>query len=343
MAVTSLNGTEQTISAFVQDIIRYARQKVEDGEGNINKMEEGSDESRDLTTSGHLCNGDATEEEIRDKDEQTPPPSGVSNVVIDKSQQVNGIGDDTQPECLDCQEQLIAPRAEVEQFIAPRAEVDVTDLDDPEIIESQDQKDADLLETTPITTHDNNENDDDSPPEAIMVVHPNGNTQTVVDYINDIIEAARKRACEEATDDLNTTSKKGKKKKKSGDAGKQGSRRGSSRSGAVRELITRLFRRDDSDNTSEGNGLAHSQPDTSPQGNSTPDKAQPKKNKSNKRPHFKNILFQKKQKYQVSTEALATDENSREKIKKRHKVSRANSFGKSLRNILSCSSSVTTV
>lgn len=63
--------------------------------------------------------------------------------------------------------------------------------------------------------------------------------------------------------------------------------------------------------------------------------------KRNKRFHFKNILFQKKkQKYQVSTEALATDDN---KIKKRQKVSRGNSFGKSLRNMISCTSSVTTV
>ncbi|XP_069137941.1 RNA polymerase-associated protein LEO1-like [Argopecten irradians] len=335
MAVTSLNGTEQTISAFVQDIIRYARQKVEESEAeaDINKMEEGSDGSGDLTTSGHLCNGDATEEEIQNKGLSSTPAN--NDVVTDQShEEVKAVDDSTQPECPNSvtEDQLIEAEAEVEQIIAPRAEIDVTDLDDPEIIESQDQKDPLPSETIPITT--NNEND-----EEVMVVHPNGHTQTVVDYVNDIIEAARKRASEETAEDLNNTSKKGKKKKKSGDAG---SRRGSSRTGAVRVLISRLFRRDDNDHNSESSN-GNSQTDKPEQDSTAMDKAPLKKTKSNKRHSFKNILFQKKQKYQVSTEALATDDNSREKIKKRQKVSRANSFGKSLRNILSCSSSVTTV
>ncbi|XP_060083335.1 uncharacterized protein LOC132562601 [Ylistrum balloti] len=341
MAVTSLNGTEQTITAFVQDIIRYARQKVEDGEGDVNNMEEGSDESRNLTTSGHLCNGDATEEEIRDKTEQKHLPSDPSDAVVDKShEKVSEIGLNIKTDYLDClsPEQLIAPRAEAEQFIAPQVEVDVTDLDDPEIIESQDEKEAAGSELNPVTINDNENNG------VILVVHPNGSTQTVVDYINDIIESARKRANEEAIESLNDSSKKGKKKKRSADSGKQGSRRGSSRTSAVRELISRIFRREDVSDTLEGdNGVGNSQFDNSVTEKSTTDKSASKKNKSNKRHHFKTLLFQKKQKYQVSTEALATDENSREKIRKRQKVGRANSFGKSLRNMLSCSSSVTTV
>jgi len=65
--------------------------------------------------------------------------------------------------------------------------------------------------------------------------------------------------------------------------------------------------------------------------------------KNSKRPSIRKLLFSKKQKYKVSTEALPTDDHSGEKLRKRQKVGRSNSIGKSLRNILSCSSSVTTV
>lgn len=65
MAVTSLNGTEQTIAAFVQDIIRYARQKVEKEQENENRVGQENAQPDDMSTSGHLCNGDATEDEVR--------------------------------------------------------------------------------------------------------------------------------------------------------------------------------------------------------------------------------------------------------------------------------------
>ncbi|XP_021343657.1 uncharacterized protein LOC110443638 isoform X2 [Mizuhopecten yessoensis] len=279
---------------------------------------------------------------IQDKGEQAHPPTDPIDVITDEiHKEVSDVNvDKAEPERLDSvdSEQLVAPRAEVEQFIAPQAEVDVTDLDDPDFIESQDQKEAEVSDTINITTNDN-DNDD-----AILVVHPNGKTQTVVDYVNDIIDAARKRAAEETIEVIDDKSKSKKEKKKSGDSGRKGSRRGSGRSGAVRELISRLFRREDMDTPAEGsNGIGHSPVDKETSDKPSPDKTKPKQNKSHRRPHFKNLLFQKKKKYQVSTEALATDENSRDKIKKRQKVSRANSFGKSLRNILSCSSSVTTV
>lgn len=72
----------------------------------------------------------------------------------------------------------------------------------------------------------------------------------------------------------------------------------------------------------------------------TDEQTETTQNNGKKRPFRK--MFQKKQTYKVAAEN-GSDESQNGQTKKRQKVGRVSSIGRSFRNLLSCSSSVTTV